>query len=353
MSNPNGPARLFFDGSKPLDPQISTSTLSTTSNVQLWYTVGASPAASPTCTSGAGPLPATGTGSSGPISDAPGGLQSFLTSTTFQVIGCKTGYLPSAVTSIAYDVQLNSPTVLAVNSAEDAGFWPAEQTSFDYDVTFALDDHLNAAASDTLCLVVGPSMPICDPSGACDAGTPITPGGAIVGAFHIGNATTYSELISAIACGPSGLTSSTVTTSGPYELLLDPVSSQPATGLAIPSDGSGLQVTLVQGAANPDDPPSAQTRAFDYICWTEDGSTPSCYMDCPQSQGGSIDNVLQGDQHGGVTAQPPTSGQGALNKATFPAGVTLVGVGCLLSSPPPAVVFGPSPVADVVISAPQ
>jgi hypothetical protein len=354
MSGPAGPATLPFEGSTPLDPQISTATLSSTSNVQMWYTVGASPTAPPTCSSGAGPLPATGTGSSGLVSDATGGIKSFLTSTTFQVIGCKTGYLPSLVSTIAYNVQLNPPTILAVNSLEDGGFWPAKQTSFDYNVTFEVDDHLNAGSSDTLCVVVGSSMPACDSSGSCDAGMPITPGGAIVGSFQIGNPRSYSELISGIACGPADLSASTVTTSGPYELLLPPVTSQPPpAGLAIPNDGGALHITLQESAANPNDPPSAQPVAYDYICWAEDNMTvPSCSMDCPQSQDGAMNGVLLGEQHGGATVQPPLAYNGALTEAYFPTGATLVGVGCLNSSPPPAVLFGPAPVVDIVISAP-
>ena len=118
LSNPNGPARLFFDGSKPLDLDLDLDTLDN-SNVQLWYTVGASPAASPTTSRGA--IPTAGTNSSGPSVMRQVGSRAFSTSTTFQVIGCKTGARRKRpVTSIAYDVQLNSPTVLAVNSAEDA-----------------------------------------------------------------------------------------------------------------------------------------------------------------------------------------------------------------------------------------
>ncbi len=100
-----------------------------------------------------GPIPATGSASSGLISTAAGGIQSFTSSTTFQVIGCKQGYLPSAVTPIAYTVQLNPPTILAVNSTEDGGFWPASVTSFDYNATFQVDDTLNVGSSDYLCVV--------------------------------------------------------------------------------------------------------------------------------------------------------------------------------------------------------
>jgi len=49
---------------------------------------------------------------------------------------------------------------------------------------------------------------------------------------------------------------------------------------------------------------------------------------------------------------PPFYPPGALNEKTFPAGAVLTGVGCLNSSPAPVVRFGPSPVADIVISAP-
>ena len=136
----------------------------------------------------------------------------------------------------------------------------------------------------------------CDPSGACDAGTPITPGGAIVGAFHIGNATTYSELISAGSVDQRSHESSPSPPANYDSCSIRIIGF--SHGARDSSDGSGLRSHLVQGAANPDDPPSAQAEAFDYICWTGNGSTPSCYM-VVLGSGGSIDNVLQGDQQEG------------------------------------------------------
>ncbi len=232
MSAPAGNVTIPFEGAKALDPLISTTTVSTNNNVQIWYTVGAPPAVAPTCSSGAGPIPETGSASSGLVSSAAaGGIQNFITSTTFQVIACKQGYLPSAVTTFAYTIQLNPPGVLAVSSSEDGGFWPTSQKSFDYNATFQVDDSLNAGAADYLCVVVGTATAVCDPSGDCDAGTMLSPGGGISGSFQIGNQLTYTVPISTVACGKPDLVDSAAATGGPFSLLLDPVTSMlPAFG---------------------------------------------------------------------------------------------------------------------------
>ncbi len=109
-------------------------------------------------------------------------------------------------------------------------------------------------------------------------------------------------------------------------------------------------MTLEQSLPNLDDPQPATSPAYDYICWTEDGSSPSCDMDCP-STGESISGVLQGQQHSnGTMVQLPSSGAGALNDTNFATGTTLVAIGCLNSTPPPTIDYGPSPVADVAIN---
>ena len=127
------------------------------------------------------------------------------------------------------------------------------------------------------------------------------------------------------------------------------MTSNPPSGASI--NGSTLQLTLEESPGNPADPDPAAAHTYDYICWTEDGTPPSCNQDCPQSEAGSIDNVLQGEQHAnGTTAQLTASGEGALSAANFPGGVTLFAVGCQSSTPAPAVVFGSSPVAAVVVT---
>jgi hypothetical protein len=210
---------------------------------------------------------------------------------------------------------------------------------------------LNAGATDYLCVVVGSATAVCDSSGACDAGTVVSPGGTISGSFQIANAQTFTEPLSGVACGNADLEDSEVTTGGPYSILLDRVTSDPASGASIPSDGSALQIVLGQSSPNPDDPQPATSPTYDYICWTEDGSSPSCDMDCPQSGGGAIGGILQGQQHAmGAMVQLPLTEPGDLNNTNFPTGVTLVAIGCLNSTPPPAIDYGPSPLADIAIN---
>jgi hypothetical protein len=109
MTAPAGGTTVPYLSGSGYDPTIATATLSTTSDVQLWYTVGAPPATPPTCGTGIGPIPASGSASSGLITSATGGA-TFDENVTYQTIACKPGYLPSAVTTIAYDVQLNAPS---------------------------------------------------------------------------------------------------------------------------------------------------------------------------------------------------------------------------------------------------
>ena len=53
---------------------------------------------------------------------------------------------------------------------------------------------------------------------------------------------------------------------------------------------------------------------------------------------------------GGVALTALLAQSAVAGPSVFPTGVTLVAIGCLNSTPPPAIDYGPSPLADIAIN---
>jgi hypothetical protein len=208
MTAPAGGTTVPYIPGGAHDPTIGTATLSTTSDVQLWYTIGAPPAAPPTCSTGIGPIPATGGASSGLVTSAAGGV-AFDENVTYQTIACKPGYLPSAVTTIAYDVQLNAPSF-----SPPGGTYTGPQA-------VSVVDTANTGASGTewTCVTTDGSAPHCSPT-ACSAGTQyVTDGGTVPVVFSStsSDVDVSGAVLNAVACGASYVESAEGT-SGAYTL---------------------------------------------------------------------------------------------------------------------------------------
>jgi len=321
MASPAGGSALKYDATGTgFDPTIVTDTVSSTTNVQLWYTVGAPPATPPTCITGAGPIPATGGGSSGLIGSAggTGGIGSFNTNTTFQTIACKQGYLPSAVTPISYTVQLNPPTFSPTTAAAptDNIFTASVVDGVNSGATAA-----NYGASDWACVTVdGTTNPVCDNTnaGKCVAGAPYATAGGSKDILYSASTDTAAgavnvngAILQAVSCGGSTWqASSPASNSGAYTLQLDPIAFSWPSGTIIPAGTGSLTVTMSQST------PSG--LPYDYICWSSDGTTvPSCASGCPAS------GVATGLQHTSASSgsYPPS--------LTLTTSTKLQAVGCL------------------------
>jgi len=208
MTAPAGGSTVPYLPGAGYDPTIGTATLSTTSDVQLWYTVGAPPATPPTCGTGIGPIPATGGGSSGLITSATGGV-TFDENVTYQAIACKPGYLPSAVTTISYDVQLDPPSF-----SPPGGTYSGPQAVSVVDTANA-----GATGSEWTCVTTDGSAPHCSPT-ACSAGTQYVTGGGtvpVVFSSTSDDVDVSGAVLYAVACG-AAYVESAEGTSGPYTL---------------------------------------------------------------------------------------------------------------------------------------
>jgi hypothetical protein len=208
MTAPAGGTTVLYNPAAGYAPTIETATLSSTSDVQLWYTVGAPPATPPTCDTGIGPIPAAGGGSSGLITSAAGGA-AFDASVTYQTIACKPGYLPSAVTTISYDVQLNPPSF-----SPPGGTYAGPQAVSVVDTANA-----GATGSEWACVTTDGSAPHCSAT-ACASGTQYVTGGGtvpVVFSSTSNDVNVSGAVLNAVACGATYVESAEGT-SGPYTL---------------------------------------------------------------------------------------------------------------------------------------
>ncbi|MDP9002265.1 MAG: chitobiase/beta-hexosaminidase C-terminal domain-containing protein, partial [Myxococcota bacterium] len=237
--------------------------------------------------------------------------------TTFNAIGCKTGYAPSSMPdTMTYTIQLNTP----VMPSSTAPFYSAP--------TIAVDDTANRGSGDWICTTTdGTTAPVCGtaPMG-CLTGT----AGASV------MVTANNTTIKAIACKP-GLLPSAVATGGPYVLQLSPPGLTPpgfdaTTGLPITAyriPVSGFTTPTV-GQSQPITSPATPTVvAAGFFCAIKNG-TPAC----------GVNMCTTGTQLAAGAMLP------AMPVATDNWSV----IGCPAATAPSAA-FGPSAVTTVTYSA--
>ena len=182
--------------------------------------------------------------------------------TLFQMVGCKTGYAPSAVTPIQYWVQLNQPTFAVPGGAT---YDTATKTN-------VVSDTANAGSADWLCWTSDNSPPTCSATSmACTAGTS--------SATQAPQVTATGQQLNVVACSGSngttnsGFQSSVVpNSSGVYTLQLDPIDfNKPGAGVAsytfVTADGASKSVTIEQNGTG--DAPS-------YVCVGLNTGTVDC-----------------------------------------------------------------------------
>ena len=171
-------------------PTISTGTFNsiTPANaVALWYsTTGA-----PSCSTG------TNVNSPSTLNQAK--------NTTYQVIGCKTGYHPSNIVTYPVTIQLNTPGLLAGGTFhyEPSVYWAGVGSA-----NAGIDDSANSGSTDVICASLG-GTPVCgtNPGGAATCTTGSTPVSALT-ALTVGNTTTDTTTVNLVACAPSGVNTS-------------------------------------------------------------------------------------------------------------------------------------------------
>jgi hypothetical protein len=180
----NGPAAI-----------ISTTTLTSVSPPNAPTLSYSTTALAPNCT-GAGQSVASGTTLHETVN------------TNTQVIGCKLGYHPSNTITFETTVQLNAPPLLAGGTFNYA---PVIKWAGVGVANAGIDDSANTGSGDLLCASIN-ATPVCGtlPGGnpTCTTGTPLAQGTN----YTIGNNKTASNIVNIIACGPTGLNASTVST---------------------------------------------------------------------------------------------------------------------------------------------
>jgi hypothetical protein len=224
------PGNVLWAGNG-LTPTIET----TTTGASIWYTTNGT---APTCT--------TGTQLSSPHTFSqknatPDGL---IASTTYQAISCKQGYAASAVTSLAYTVQLNAPAFSPVGTGSNEG-GPGT-----YDSTLTAGNLVEAntgVAGEWACATVDGSAPACGATQGTCTGT----AASISSTGTPGSITKTGTAVKAIACAV-GLVPSALA-SGTYVLQLDaPLLVQPGVG----GNGQITSLTVTGGTSS---------------CYTSDG----------------------------------------------------------------------------------
>ena len=242
MVNPTNAAALVF-GAGGNTPTISSTTLPTnTSNVSFWVGTGTT---MPTCVTGTQVANPYQLGSSGAIAPV-------TANSTYNVIGCKANYAPSAVTPFSYTVQLNAPAY-----TQPAG-------TYDGTIGNNVDDSKNGGSSDWLCWSSDPAkVATCDTTTAnkCAVGNAITAANSGVAGEPV-NVTKTGQSFTTQACSlftnNSGYLPSPAPTPAAYTLKLDPLFlDKPGVGknqyTFLGTDTNPKPVTIGQNtpAANP------------------------------------------------------------------------------------------------------
>jgi hypothetical protein len=226
------PGALLFRAT-PYTPTVTTTTLGATGVI-------AADGSTPSC----GSAPPVSLPSSLALSPSAGSQQ------PIEAIGCKPGYLPSLVTTVAYPIQLNAPLLIPPGGTLDS------------DPTIVADDSSNSGAPNIfVCATTDGTVPTCGVNGTC-AGTATLLAGPDATIATLNRATS----VSAIACsGASPRFASSAPSSASYALQLDPISFEPPSGSTIDAVG-GLLVTVAQ---------AVNGRPYDFICLSE-VATPTC-----------------------------------------------------------------------------
>lgn len=176
------------------------------------------------------------------------------------MVGCKTGYAPSTLSTAQYNIQLNAPSF---NPLGNATFFVNKEV----DVVDAVNNH--GVTNDWVCATTDGSQPTCTASG-CGTGAGAT--GSLQDGQAITTVNTTGTVLNEIACtSPTpAYVNSTVATSGTYTLQLDPIKFTPPTGTPIPVGPGSLSVVASQNNPGGDEP-------YDFICYTTNGVTvPDC-----------------------------------------------------------------------------
>lgn len=292
--NGPAPATLGLGAGSDITPLLSSPTLGA-------VTAFANPTASATpCTTGTA-LP--GTLPKNVTIHATGGHQVL----TFQA--CKSGYAGSDVYSATYDFKLSGPSLTPPGNPV-AG-------SYNQPVMVSITNTANASAAGSwTCTTNDATVAACGATANTCAGTGTTGATPTI--------TANGTKLSSVACAP-GFAASDPVAGGPYTLQLDPVTFDPPDGTNVPSNATpGIQVTIAEASG-------AGHQPYDFICWTDDGTTPDC--------------VCTASTH--VHNAP---GQSVKTPANFvTAGMTLKARGCLLSTN--TSVFAPSPTGQATYNA--
>jgi len=294
-------------------PTISSATNPTgTSAVTIRYTTTAG--TPPTCN--------VGTSATNPQTLAAGTVSSAI---TFYAIACKLNYAPSTVSTNAYTVTLNTPTV-----APGTG-------TYDRATAVTVTDTANLGAADWGCYTTNGTAPACSATAnTCTTGTPLayaTAAGARTGTINV---TTTGTALQVASCAPAGLISSAASATATYTLQLSEpsltppgcaggscVTGAPLTSGNIPSNLVGNfhptvgQTGVVAGRAN-----------WDHACFIING-TPVCSA-------------------AGCTTGTVIADGAALSGASVVAGNAVSVIGC----PGASTAFGQSAVTTVAYSAP-
>jgi len=238
---------------------------STTAGSSLRFTTDGSTA---TCATGMSPTAAMGTNPA---------IFPTATNATYDAVGCKTGYAPSAAALFTYGIVLPTPTFVDSTTpaiAEGTGTYDGAPT-----VNFV------AAAASFYCYSTGATAPACGTTaGVCASGT-------AAGSLAI---TTTGTVVKVVACSLTYNASAVGTAT--YTLMLDPpaldvpgcTETLPAVGTScragaptipvlsydIPATATASFVTDIEETIGTV-PASATQAGYQFVC-AESGGTPSC-----------------------------------------------------------------------------
>ncbi|MDP9034199.1 MAG: chitobiase/beta-hexosaminidase C-terminal domain-containing protein [Myxococcota bacterium] len=219
---------------------------------------------------------------------------------------CKAGYAGSDIYTATYDFKLAVPTLT-----------PAVAGTTDRSIMVSVSNPGNNVGGTWTCTTSDST------TAACGATTNTCAGTGTVGATPA--VTVTGTKLSSVACAP-GFVPSNAVAGGPYTLQLDPVTFTPGDGTNIASNVTGIQVTMAEN-------PVLGQQFYDFICWTDDGSTP----DCTCTPSAHVHNAPGHSVMTGVTSVVP--------------GMTLKALGCLASTNPLA--FTPSVTSQATYSGPN
>jgi hypothetical protein len=303
------PSTLTYNVATP----IVTATVSTiTNNATALFTTKASIGAMVSCTNGT-PVTNGMTTNAAPLPE-PFPIDTTQGAQTFWIVGCKTGYAASTVSTNKYQVLLNQPV-----------FKPAGGATYNVNKTVNADDSANnGLAGEYVCYTSdGKTAPQCGTTTGmpCAAGTQLNGGGSnsITYSANSGKVDVNGAILQAVACTSTATTDpvfvdSSTQPTPPYTFQLDPMQFAngatvitSATAPAIPTGGT-LSITASESLT------VAGDKAYDFICYSKTVAVAAadCAAGCVTGE-----TKVAATTTGAVTIGPSTSA------------VTLSAVGCL------------------------